>query len=225
MNRSVIGIVIGLYLVWGDLGWTQSLPSGDVQKGEQVYNKLCWTCHGRYGRGDGPAAQYLTVTPPDFTDPSVLADTPDQALIDQIVGKGTESGGAHMPMVLGQVLDTAALRDALAYIRTLSVPGEHVSIRAGRDIYNTFCWGCHGVKGDGKGPAAKNLVGAKPRDFTAKDFVITGREEELFRTIFLGAAQAYHGSPYMPPWKTSLSQQQIRDLIAYLKTFKPSKNR
>jgi mono/diheme cytochrome c family protein len=102
----------------------------------------------------------------------------------------------------------------------MAVPGKHVSLLAGRDIYNTFCWMCHGSKGDGEGPAAKNLVGVKPRDFTSKDFIIEGREEEVYRTIFMGAAKAFHGSPYMPEWRTALSRQQIQDVMEYLKTFK-----
>jgi mono/diheme cytochrome c family protein len=113
-----------------------------------------------------------------------------------------------------------ALRDAITYIRTLAVPGKHVSVLAGKDIYDTFCQACHGSQGDGKGPAAKNLVGVKPRDFTSKEFVIEGREEEISRAIFMGGAKAFHGSPYMPEWRTTLSRQQVQDIIEYLKTFK-----
>jgi mono/diheme cytochrome c family protein len=119
-----------------------------------------------------------------------------------------------------ETLKEDALRDAIAYMRTLAVPGKHVSVLAGKDVYNTFCRGCHGARGDGQGPAAKNLAGVKPRDFTSKDFVIEGREEEIYRTIFMGAAKASHGSAYMPEWRTTLSRQQVQDIIEYLKTFK-----
>ena len=70
-------------------------------------------------------------------------------------------------MVVVETVKAEALRDAIAYMRTLSVPGERVSLLAGRDIYNTFCQVCHGARGDGQGPAAENLVGVKPRDFTS----------------------------------------------------------
>ena len=36
---------------------------------------------------------------------------------------------------------------------------------AGRQVYEKYCVGCHGEKGDGKGIAAKDLL-VKPRDFT-----------------------------------------------------------
>ena len=38
--------------------------------------------------------------------------------------------------------------------------------------------------------------------------------------IHLGPAKAFHGSPKMPDWGWRLNDQQIRDVIEYLKTFK-----
>lgn len=199
----------------------QPQPQAGVARGEQVYRTFCWTCHGHYGRGDGPAAQYLAVRLPDFTDPALLGDKSDQQIVTHITARKGRPDTNHAPMVvIAEVLKEDALRDAIAYIRTLAVPGKHVSLLAGKDIYNTFCQGCHGLQGDGQGPAAKNLVGVKPRDFTSRDFVVEGREEEIYRTIFMGATKAYHGSPYMPEWRTTLSRQQIQDVMEYLKTFK-----
>jgi mono/diheme cytochrome c family protein len=212
---AMLIVVLGL----GTVGLAQVKPRGSPQRGEQVYRSLCWTCHGRYGRGDGPAAQYLAVPPADFTDGKVLAGKSDKYLFDRLSGKG-QPGAPHAPMAIGEILKEQSIWDAIAYLRTLAVPGKHVSIQAGKDIYSTFCTTCHGAKGDGKGPAAKNLVGVKPRDFNSRDFVIEGREEEVYRTIFEGAAKTFHGSPYMPEWKSALSRQQILDVMEYLKTFK-----
>ena len=63
-----------------------------------------------------------------------------------------------------------------------------------------------------------NLV-PKPRDFTSPAFKIEGREEEVYRAIYLGPAEAFHGSPNMPDWGSRLSEQQIRDVMEYLKAF------
>lgn len=196
---------------------------GDVLRGEEVYRSLCWSCHGNYGRGDGPASKYLAHPPPDLTDPHVFGKKTDQDIVFGLIEAKAQTGASHRTMVIGDVLRKEALQDAIAYMRTLSVPGKHASISAGKDIYNTFCAACHGARGDGRGPAAKNLTGAKPRDFTSKDFVVEGHEEEIKKTIFEGAAKTFHGSPYMPEWKTTLSQQQIGDIVEYLKSFKKSK--
>jgi mono/diheme cytochrome c family protein len=191
----------------------QSAPPDRVARGEAVYRNLCSACHGRYGRGDGPAAGDLAVPLPDFTDPALLASRSDEE-----VEKRLRANASHTPMAPATVLDENAFRDAIAYVRTLSVPGKHVSLLAGRDLYNGSCWVCHGPEGNGKGPAARN-VDPPPRDFTSPEFRIAGREEEVYRTISQGAAAAFHGSAYMPEWGTRLSPQQIRDVMAYIERF------
>jgi len=37
-----------------------------TQKGERLYAKLCWTCHGKGGLGDGPAGAQLSQKPKNF---------------------------------------------------------------------------------------------------------------------------------------------------------------
>ncbi len=186
-------------------------------RGGEVYGQLCATCHGRYGRGDGPLAQNLNTALPDFTDPAWLAGRSNDAIAKAL------KGASHGPMAVANVVKPEVLGDAIAYLRTLSVPGRHVSVLAGRDIYNSSCQGCHGPHGDGQGPVAKFLEGTKPRDFTSPRFVIDGREDEVAQFIGQGAAKAAHGSTYMPEWASRLSPQQILDTVEFLKTFKHPK--
>jgi cbb3-type cytochrome c oxidase subunit III len=184
----------------------------DEGRGEGIYDEFCASCHGSYGRGDGPLAASLKIRATDFADSAWLAGRSDEQIIQGITG-------GHSRMAVANVIDADALADTVAYIRSLSVPGERVSILQGADIYNAICFACHGAKGDGKGPAAADPGSPQPRDFTSKEFVIEGREDEIARTIALGAEASFHGSSFMPAWGSSLSEQQIRDLIAYLKTF------
>lgn len=188
--------------------------TAEQKRGKEIYSEFCVTCHGRYGRGDGPLTADLTRKPPDFTDSKWLAGRTDRQIADGL------EGASHGSMAVAGLLKPQALVDSIAYIRTLSVPGEHVSVAAGRDIYNSTCWPCHGLKGDGKGPVAKLLGDAKPRDFTDATFVIEGREDAIAEFISVGAVKAAHGSRYMPEWASRLSPQQIRDTVAYIKTFK-----
>src|SRR3981189_1078691 len=38
--------------------------------GEKIFQSRCFVCHGRDGRGSGPASQGLAQKPQDLTDPS-----------------------------------------------------------------------------------------------------------------------------------------------------------
>ena len=118
-----------------------------VDRGERVYQTLCATCHGRYGRGDGPLASALQTPLPDFSDPAILGPRSDEQLLAAITGSDTEQ---HMPMAIGRVLQEGAVIDAIAYLRTLYVPGRYASLPAGRDVYQASCWVCHGRDGDGR---------------------------------------------------------------------------
>jgi len=185
-------------------------------RGEQVYYSFCWSCHGRYGRGKGPASANLSVPLPDFTNPDQLAGRTDQQVLNRL------RGGGHTPMAVANVLKPEALADALLFIRTMSLPGKRVSVNAGREVYQHLCWACHGVKGNGKGPASQ-FLDPSPRDFTAPSFHVEGHEKELYRSISLGPARAIHGAPYMPAWGSKLSSQEIGDVLEYIKTFKNAK--
>ena len=37
-----------------------------AQKGGMLFQKLCWTCHGKSGLGDGPAGKNLNPQPKNF---------------------------------------------------------------------------------------------------------------------------------------------------------------
>jgi cytochrome c oxidase cbb3-type subunit 2 len=91
----------------------------------------------------------------------------------------------------------------------------------GAKVYGRYCAGCHGVAGDGKGPAADMLT-VKPRDFTKGVFkfgsVPSGQlptDEDLYRIITRGV---YRTS--MPEWSL-LTERERMAVIAYLKGFSP----
>jgi DMSO reductase family type II enzyme heme b subunit len=91
----------------------------------------------------------------------------------------------------------------------------------GEAIYTHRCMGCHGDEGDGLGPAAERL-NPPPRDFTLGLYKIktTGFDDivpndaDLLRMIRDGMP-----GTAMPGWGDVLSEQDMWDLIAYLKVF------
>jgi cytochrome c oxidase cbb3-type subunit 2 len=112
--------------------------------------------------------------------------------------------------------------------RTTEIPGfsemspqQRDAILTGQQVYEQYCSGCHGVNGDGKGPAAEMLI-TKPRNFTKALFKFkltpTGslpRDEDVLRTITNGVARTS-----MPAWNL-IPEQERYALAQYLKTFSP----
>jgi len=86
----------------------------------------------------------------------------------------------------------------------------------GKKLYGQFCASCHGQSGKGDGPAAAAL-NPKPRDHTNKEYMSKMSDEEMMKVIKNGGASVGK-SPLMPPWGASLKDEQIQDVMAYIRT-------
>ncbi len=83
--------------------------------------------------------------------------------------------------------------------------------------YTNLCASCHGAKGKGDGPAAMAL-NPRPRDFSdCKE--MASHSDDYFYKIIKGGGQSVGRSPLMPPWGGSLNDQQVSDLVAYIRGF------
>ena len=93
---------------------------------------------------------------------------------------------------------------------------------AGKAVYERKCAGCHGDKGDGKGPAAE-LLRPAPRDFTSGIYKIrsTANKIPTDKDIFDVITYGMPGTS-MPPWSV-LPEKDRWNLVAYLKTFAADK--
>ena len=94
----------------------------------------------------------------------------------------------------------------------------------GLPLYRQACAPCHGVRGDGQGPAAQGLE-PRPHDFTQGVFKFRTTpvnamptDADLLRTISEGIP-----GTAMPAWKHLLSEEQRSDLVQYIKTFAAEK--
>ena len=86
----------------------------------------------------------------------------------------------------------------------------------GATIYATYCASCHGPKGEGDGPLAASLD-PKPAKHSDAAYMSTLSDEQMFRVIKEGGAAAGL-SPLMAPWGGTLSDAQIRDVVAFVRT-------
>ena len=84
------------------------------------------------------------------------------------------------------------------------------------NLFAELCSVCHGLGGKGDGPSAAGLY-PKPADFTNCSVMAVDSDEVLFR-IIKGGGQSIGRSTVMPSWGDALSDQQIRELLRYVRS-------
>lgn len=89
--------------------------------------------------------------------------------------------------------------------------GKQADAVVGREIYTNTCIRCHGI--DGKGALGLQFV-PKPADLTSP--AIQSRlDASLFKRIHDGKPNTAMGA-----WSTALSDDEIWDVLAYVRTFR-----
>lgn len=91
------------------------------------------------------------------------------------------------------------------------------AIYRGSIVFNNYCILCHGVKADGKGRAAK-LYDPKPANLVMSD-----KNDDYKELIIRRGGAALARSQFMPPWGEELTDEQISDLVAYLRSIQAKK--
>ena len=115
----------------------------------------------------------------------------------------------------------ALLTFCTALFMTGSASAKPGDAAKGKEIYDKRCTWCHGENGEGDG-AAKDRLNPPPRDFTSGNYKIrssdyadpTPNDDDIFRMIRDGMP-----GTAMPGWTSLLSEQDMWDLVAHLKSF------
>lgn len=87
---------------------------------------------------------------------------------------------------------------------------------AGRELFKSTCSPCHGESGKGDGPAGQ-LFPVKPADLGER--ITTNHYSDQYLIDVISKGGSYVGkSNYMPAWSGALTDKQIRNLVAFLRT-------
>ncbi|HVO52668.1 MAG TPA: c-type cytochrome [Thermoanaerobaculia bacterium] len=140
------------------------------------------------------------------------------------VGKRIAPGGFGALLAASLFLAAGCSGPGTHFVKSRTLGGKRVSaqrLNRGHELFLTYCSACHGVDGDGKGPASIGLR-PPPRNFTQGQFkfaaVASGQlpnDEDLLRIVQKGL----HGSA-MLPWN-DVPERDILDIIQYIKTLSP----
>jgi len=103
---------------------------------------------------------------------------------------------------------------ALLCVATLGAHAADAPPRAVRN-YTAYCVQCHGINRDGNGINSRDMA-VKPRDHTDSKGMGDTPDETLFKAI-KGGGLAVGKSVLMPKWDGVMSDEEITELVAYLR--------
>lgn len=112
----------------------------------------------------------------------------------------------------------AQLSDAYAQVvRATAKPllardGPDATVFRGSLVFLNYCVTCHGPNADGQGRAAK-LYDPRPANLRMSD-----KTGDYMKLIIRKGGGAMGRSQYMPPWGEELTDEQIDDVTAYLRS-------
>ncbi len=88
---------------------------------------------------------------------------------------------------------------------------EAATFRGGL-VYGNYCVTCHGMNADGNGRAAR-LYTPRPANLRSSD-----KNDAYFSLIIRKGGAPLGRSEFMPTWEAELTDEQVRDLVAYLRS-------
>lgn len=105
---------------------------------------------------------------------------------------------------------------AFILISSVSIAqGKPADLVAGKAKFDQICAACHGATGKGDGAAAAAL-NPKPRNFQDVAYMSKRSDDQLRKVIQEGGA-ANGMSAVMPSWKAVLNEQDITNVIGYIR--------
>lgn len=79
-------------------------------------------------------------------------------------------------------------------------------------VYANYCVTCHGMNADGNGRAAR-LYDPRPANLRATD-----KNDAYLALIVRVGGEKLGRSPKMPPWGEELTDEQINDVVAFVRS-------
>lgn len=234
--NALIVIICLLMLCSGPVLLRAASPS-ETSLGKVLYEARCVQCHGKDGKGSGPAASMLGPRPRDFTAGKFKFRSTESGNLptDDDLLNSIRNGlhGTAMPD-WKPFLNGDSLNAILAYVKSFSprfqnekprlvsvgkpLPSSPQSIAAGKKVFeNLQCAACHGMDGAGTGAVTSSFQDDWGYDIRATNLTEQWnfRGGATPRDIYLRFRTGIDGSP-MPSYIGSATEREMWDLANYV---------
>ena len=189
--------------------------------GAELYHDNCSVCHGDRGNGQSWAMHTLNPPPKDFTSHEAKERLSEVRMFNAVkygrpgtamVAWGNRLADEEIIIIVKfirkEFMGVEEEDHLHAHTHDEQVEGNPVE---GQKLYKQNCSACHGVEGDGRGPRAYFIV-PRPRNFT-NPVEMAGIDDS--RHLFTVIREGIVGT-VMPAWGGVLSDEQIKDIVAYI---------
>jgi cytochrome c oxidase cbb3-type subunit 2/cytochrome c oxidase cbb3-type subunit I/II len=176
-----------------------------AEVGQRLFSDHCASCHGDEGRGDGPAAPWLSPPPTNLAEHEYSLTRIGDALWNGVLGTSMPAWRDQSPENL------AALAEITRgfFTAAQSTDPSSAQLTLGEAVYTANCAQCHGDNGDGEGFATSQLPVA-PTDFRGQRPSVS----ESLRALTIGVE-----GTSMAPWTDRLNEDELNAVVHYLRLF------
>ena len=216
MKNTIQSLVLPILLAVSAAEVAANTPA--AYEGRRLYVSYCQLCHGTVGKGDGPLAKVMNISPADLT--TTVRSRSDTILTKIITGEGRQTiTGRDRHNLLSEampqwkeVFSDSQVAALIAYLRFLSRTKHDLmgDPEVGRQLYQKYCHVCHGEGGEGDGIMTE-LMGIMPMDHTNPNVTNSIDNQELVDSILDGKGR------YMPAWRGILSPTDVEALVSYIR--------
>jgi high-affinity iron transporter len=176
----------------------------NTERGRQIYERSCASCHGTEGLGDGPMAVGMDPPPlPIGSAPDMVDATP--TLLFRVLSVGIKNTAMTG---WADELSVDERWDVVAYLHKLRA--SDADRLEGEGLFLQRCASCHGVTGSGDGPVAGALT-RLPADVGSFVWQVEKSDGQIAEAIREGVP----GSA-MPP-SPDLSAERLSKMVAYVR--------
>ncbi len=238
--QGVLGILIIIPVYKNAQVFAQT--DEEVKAGKEIFDKRCWFCHGREGKGDGPVAEYLVPRPRDFVTALFKFRITESGYppTDEDLNITLEKGvpGTAMPAFEGLLGDRERTQ-VIQYIKTFSsiftdpdldpekhlvsideIPSTAETVAKGKEVYEKAeCFKCHGKAGRGNGESALGLADQRKLPILPRNLTKAWKYKRgtTVKDIYTRFTTGMDGTP-MPSFVDNLTDEERWHLSYYVKT-------
>lgn len=216
MKKFIHILILLIFLAISSPGVFADPPP--AYEGRRLYVSYCQLCHGTDGKGQGPLAKTMKISPADLT--TTVRSRSDVILTKIITGQGRQTiTGRDRHNLLSDampewrsIFSPSQIRSLIAYLRFISRTKHDLmgDPKVGMELYLKYCQVCHGEEGDGDGIMTK-MMGLSPMDHTNPNETNRLDNAQLVDSILDGKGR------FMPAWRSILSQGDVEALVSYIR--------